>query len=42
LETSGQAAATSSVDNGQLIFTDPQTAALKFTLHYTGGATCPA
>jgi hypothetical protein len=33
-----QAAASSSVDTGQLVFTDPQTAVLKFTLHYTGGA----
>jgi hypothetical protein len=33
-----QAAASSSVDTGQLVFTDPQTAVLKFTLHYAGGA----
>ena len=33
-----EAAASSSVDTGQLVFTDPQTAVLKFTLHYTGGA----
>jgi hypothetical protein len=33
-----QAAASSSVDLGQLVFTDPRTAVLQFTLHYTGGA----
>lgn len=33
-----QAAASSSVDTGQLVFTDPSTAVLKFTLNYTGGA----
>jgi hypothetical protein len=33
-----KAAASSSVDIGQLVFTNPQTAVLKFTLHYTGGA----
>jgi hypothetical protein len=33
-----EAAASSSVDTGQLVFTDPETAVLKFTLHYTGGA----
>ena len=32
------AAASSSVDLGPLVFTDPETAALQFTLHYTGGA----
>lgn len=33
-----EAAASSTVDTGELVFTDPQTAVLKFTLHYTGGA----
>lgn len=33
-----QAAASSSVELGQLVFTDPQTEVLKFTLHYTDGA----